>query len=343
MKRKQQLLSASLAAAGMFFLIIDTRTALAGASDGLQLCLRTVIPSLFPFFVLSNILVSTLQGSRISRGLRWLTKLCGTPAGTEGILLVGFLGGYPVGAQSAAQAYRDGHITKQTACRMLAFCSNAGPSFLFGITASLFSSAGMSWLLWGIHIFGAILIAALLPGKYREPTGFVPRRSSVSWTDAMKQGIRNMAAVCGWVIMFRVIITFLDRWVLWLLPKDLATAFTGMLEMTNGCVELNKIGNIGLRFCLCSAFLGFGGICVGLQTASVTRELGTGLYFPGKAAHGLLSFFISYFTQLLFFPAASRFHVEGLTVVFFLTCLARFLTFLLKTQKISSKIGRVRV
>lgn len=327
----------------MFFLIIDTRTALAGAGDGLQLCLRTVIPSLFPFLVLSNILVSALQGSRLSHGLRWLAKLCGTPEGTESILLVGFLSGYPVGAQSAAQAYRDGSITKQTAQRMLGFCSNAGPSFLFGIAASLFSSAGLAWLLWGVHILCAISIAVLLPGRCQETGSYVPQQSSVGWIEAMNRGVRSMASVCGWVILFRVVISFLDRWFLCLLPEYLAAAFAGMLEMTNGCVQLSEISSIGLRFCLCSAFLGFGGICIVLQTASVTKELGTGLYFPGKVAHGLLSFLLSYMIQLLFFPAAAQFRMDALLFLLFLGCLAGFLTFLQKSKKYSRKFTPLRV
>ena len=47
-----------LSAAGMLALILDGRTALQGASEGLALCMQAVIPSLCPFLFLSAILTS---------------------------------------------------------------------------------------------------------------------------------------------------------------------------------------------------------------------------------------------------------------------------------------------
>ena len=63
---KRKILTASLSASGILLLILDGKTAISGASEGLQLCIRSVIPSLFPFFVLSNLLTGTLLGQDIS-------------------------------------------------------------------------------------------------------------------------------------------------------------------------------------------------------------------------------------------------------------------------------------
>ena len=107
---------------GMIILILDTKTAIAGAYDGISLCIRSVIPSLFPFFVLSGILTGALTGIR-GRILAPIGRFCGMPRGSESILLTGLLGGYPIGAKSVAESYRNGQIDKNDAKRMLDFAA----------------------------------------------------------------------------------------------------------------------------------------------------------------------------------------------------------------------------
>ena len=70
---------------GMLILILDSKTALEGARAGLDLCIRTVIPSLFPFFVLSMVFTGALMGTSL-RWLRPVGALCGMPGGAEPLL-----------------------------------------------------------------------------------------------------------------------------------------------------------------------------------------------------------------------------------------------------------------
>ena len=123
----------------VFALIVDSQSALMGAREGLELCIKTVIPSLMPFFFLSVLLTNRLSGKKISM-LRPLGRILRLPEGAESIFLIGILGGYPVGAQAISQAAQAGSLDRSNAKRMLGFCSNAGPSFNFGILGRMFSS-----------------------------------------------------------------------------------------------------------------------------------------------------------------------------------------------------------
>ena len=218
---------------GMLALILDGRTAIDGARQGIELCLRTVIPSLFPFFVLSILLTSSLLGSSLAV-LRPLGRLFGMPDGAESLLIPAFLGGYPVGAQNVAAAFRSGQLTKPEAERMLSFCSNAGPAFLFGMAAAMFPRRWMAWALWGIHIVGALFAALLIPGKPAAPVRLT-KTSPHSPASALNTAITVMATVCGWVVLFRVLLAFLKRWFFWILPAAVQVAVTGILELSNGC------------------------------------------------------------------------------------------------------------
>lgn len=272
-------LTATLAALGILLLILNSKTAIAGARDGIDLCIRTVIPSLFPFFVLSMLLTNAMSGIH-SPLFRPLSKLCGIPTGSEILLITGLLGGYPVGAQAVAQACRSGQLTKKDGERMLGFCSNAGPSFFFGILPMQFRSSFAPLALWLIHIVSALTVGAILPGKSGRSVR-LPHSSPLGINGAVRRSIGITAGVCAWIVLFRILIAF-QALPLSLAPKPIGIGLIGLLELANGCCELTGISQESTRFIICSALLAFGGLCVCMQTVSATDGLGLGLYLPGK-------------------------------------------------------------
>ncbi len=312
---------------GMCILILDSKTALLGAQEGLSLCIRTVIPSLFPFFVLSILLTGSLMGGDLPF-LRPLGRLTGIPLGAESILLAGFLGGYPVGAQSIGTTYEKGQLSDADARRMLAFCNNCGPAFLFGMAASLFPYRWIPWALWAIHIASALAVSWLIPGTSCQKLPKTQSRT-VTLPSALHTAVRVMAGVCGWVILFRVMLAFLDRWFAWLLPTTYRVILAGILELSNGCCALTAIDNLGQRFVLCSAMLAFGGLCVSLQTVSVAGNADIRLYFPGKLLQTAISVLLSLLVQTLL-PQEMSMNIP-LLIPAFLSLL--FLAFLPKLRK----------
>ncbi len=291
MKRVKSCFSGCAAGIAILVVILDAKTTVSGGKEAISLCLQTIIPSLFPFFVLSGIINSYILGIK-SEALRPLGRMCKIPHGGESLLLLGLIAGYPVGAQLIANSYRDGALSKESARRMLGFCNNAGPAFLFGMLSPLFDHPLAPWLLWAIHMTGAVIIGWILPNEQWADCR-IPRIKPVTLSQSLQAALRTMATVCGWVILFRIVIAFCGRWFLWRLPAELQVLFTGMLELSNGCVMLTKIPDEGIRFLLAGVLLSGGGLCVGMQTASVAGSLGTGLYFPGKLLHMCLSAAIS--------------------------------------------------
>lgn len=261
-------------ALGMLVLILDGKTAMAGAAKGLELCLQTLIPSLFPFFLLSSMLTSSLPGG--------------------GILPTGILGGYPVGAANAAQAYRSGQISKEEAERMAVLCNCAGPSFIFGVIVPVIGDFRDGILIWSCYLLSILALWMLFPKiKVRA----IPK--PVTLQQALQGSIRAMSGVCGWVILFRVLLSILDRWVLWLIPQWGRTALYGILELSNGCLTLAGLPREHAVI-LAAGFIAFGGICVMLQTASVAEGLSLKYYFPGKVFQSA----VSMLAASLFFPGA---------------------------------------
>lgn len=311
--RRKTIISVATAI-GMGLLILDTKTAVAGAQSGVDLCIRTVIPSLLPFFFLSVLLTASLIGRKIGI-LKPVCRLCRIPEGAESIFLAGLLGGYPVGAQCVSQAVENGCLHKLDARRMLAFCSNCGPAFLFGIVAGLFDRWWDAWLLWGIHMASALCVGALLPGNPHACR--IPKISPIGPVQALERACKIMAGVCGWVVLFKVFLSFLQRWFLWMLPVELQIAIQGLLELSNGCIALSDIRNPDLRFVLCAGILSFGGLCVGMQTWSVVSEgVDRRLYFPGKVAQCAISLLLAATLQGMINWAVPALAVSVLAVIF---------------------------
>ena len=335
MKRYSSLLTGFAASAGMLALILDSKTALSGGAEGIDLCIRSVIPALFPFFVLSTLLTGSLLGTALPF-LRPIGLLCGIPKGAEPILVTGLLGGYPVGAQCISHACASGQLTRADGRRMLGFCNNAGPAFLFGMTGFLFENKAVPFVLWIIHIISAILTGAILPGK-SDAQILISSQSSPGVGQLLQQSLKNIASVCGWVIIFRIILAFGERWFLWLAPEPLQTVIAGVLELTNGYIALISIENDSLRFVLASAFLSFGGVCVALQTASVTgqADLDLRFYFPGKLIQTAISAVLAFYVSEYLFT--NRLKSTPIPLIAILLTVAGSI-FLLKNRKNSSSI-----
>lgn len=304
MRKKSNLLPTLFGAFAVLILILDTKTAFSGAVAGVKLCLYTMIPALFPFFVVSAYLNSRLCQMPLSF-LKPIGIFCKIPVGSEGLLLLGFLGGYPIGVQNVAQAFDNKILSYQTARRMTLFCNNAGPAFLFGMAASVFESRYIPWILWAIHIAVSLLIAAFLPK--REQAGCANfSTDAISLTAAMEKGLRSISILSGWVILFRILSAFILRWFGFMLSPALKVFLVGTLELANGCSELQSISSEGLRFILCAFLLGFGGLCVAMQSFSVCRILPVKKYVCCKLLHGALSMLFAYLLQFFLFPPAQQ-------------------------------------
>lgn len=324
------------ASIAMLVLILDGPTALSGAKSGMDMCLQSVIPSLFPFFVLSILLTSSLAGRSLPI-LRPLARITGIPEGSESIFLTGLLGGYPVGAQAVSTAHSMGSLTDTEATRMIVFCNNAGPAFIFGITAALMPSSRYAWLLWLIQILSALLTGLLLPGKVSRRIT-LPTAKQPTVTQALTAAIRIMATVCGWVVLFRTVLAFGQHWLFWLFPAWVQALLTGFLELANGCFSLINVDNIGLRFLLCAGMLSFGGLCVWLQTLSVAGHVPMRLYLPGKLLQSAIAITLALLSQK-WMPVGSRLEISIPVLVLPAAIIALFFLLGQKSSSIPAKAG----
>ena len=288
MNQRKNLLTGLLWSSLLLLLILDSRTALAAASEGIQLCLKTLIPSVFRFIVIGGFLCAAISTMRCPLLEKWLK----IPLCSFGYFLTGLICGYPVGAKVLQNAYRSGQIDRASASRMCCFCNNAGPAFIIGVLSSVFSSWQTGLIIWLIQILSAIITGILLPNStvtdYR-----VQNTSEINMHLQMKQTLSAVASICGWVILFRVILSYMDIWIMPSMPKLAQSLLTGFLELANGLCMLPLIESNAVRLIAATAMLSFGGMCVYFQTKSVAPELVGAHYIPCKILQSMIAINLS--------------------------------------------------
>lgn len=304
MKNYRKVAVAIITSVSMFLLVLNAKDSLAFANEALKLCTNSLIPSLFPFMFLATILNNALSGYRF-HFLHIISRLCRIPEGSEILFVLGILGGYPVGAQMIANAHRDDNLNKDDAQRMIGFCNNAGPSFIFGVVGPLFDTGLIPTFIWFIQILSAIITGALLSGSCSERTT-VSNQAHISVTDALERSVKTMGLICGWVLLFKIVVGFTEQHLAAVLPQCVCVFIAGVLELTNGCIALYGVESAGTRFILSSLFLALGGLCVALQTSSAVKPLQLKIYAVGKCIQGLISVLIAYIIQYFIFPFNER-------------------------------------
>lgn len=299
----------------MVGMLMSPREISAAARQGVELCLNVIIPSLFPFFVLSTLIIELGLARYVGRALegvmRPLFRVSG-PCSTA--VALGFLGGYPVGAKAAISLYEKGLCSKVEAERLLAFCNNSGPAFILGaVGAGILGSSRAGWILYLTHTAASLTVGLIFRFyKYKSPpsrasreqTGAVVRLTD-SFIHSVKSSMQSMFGICSFVIFFTVIIRLL--YISGVLPgiagalagifgvseASAANLLTGLIEMTSGLFALEGGATQLLtgKMAMAAFMLGWAGLSVHCQVLSFVGKSGLSpwTYISGKLLHGIIS------------------------------------------------------
>lgn len=320
------LLSVSL----MILLIIVPEPVLAGARNGLMLCGGTIIPSLYPFLVLSSFVIGSGAADSCGRLLEPLTRYAFNLPGSAGAaLFLGAIGGYPVGADAVSKLCANGSLSKKESERLLCFAINSSPAFIIGaVGAGFFHNTQTGMILYAAHILASFSIGFILrfaskSDSRRKCAGHhIAGKSdnlSLAFVKSVTGSAESIITICAFVVIFSALnsllnctgaITFLSSAVSAIIPPPptdaqfYSRAAVGILEVTNGCAAAS--GSVGFpAVLLASSMLGFSGLSVQFQVIALIKQSGLSakLFIATRFLHMLLSTALS-FVLFNIFPSA---------------------------------------
>lgn len=224
----------------MILLLVFPGLAAQGVAQAMELCTQSLIPALFPFFVVSSLLVGLPAWGRAVGFLRPLTRGLGISSPQAPLILVlSWLGGYGVCAQSLREAVDQGSLSPQEGERLLVLGTAASPGFVLGAVGCLMLGAPvLGGLLLASCLLGNLICALVLrlvlgkaPGQPGETAS--RRKVRLSLPRAIGGGVNSCLSVCGSVLFFRTLWQLAQG----LLPlSQLGQGLLGsILEVTSGC------------------------------------------------------------------------------------------------------------
>lgn len=264
----------------MLCLLLRADTTMAAASAACRLFVTAVLPGLFPYMVLAQMLVSRVK--RLTPGA---------------VMLLGWGGGSPTGARLMTGC---AGLPRREQVRIAVSCATMSPMFLLGTVGG--------WL--GSRTAGAVVLVSVIAGGWiagwmayalprrdpftrsrgSSPQGGAP--ASLSFGAAVEQSARTMLLVCGTMVMLRVFAALAGE----ALPSAVRLPVTTLLEVTTGAAEIAGLPlPLPLRTALIAGAAGFGGMAVIMQNRAVYPAdflpLGTQLLW--QALHGGISFLLA--------------------------------------------------
>lgn len=266
----------------MLCLLFRASQTMEAAAAACRLFVTAALPGLFPYMVLSLMLVSRVK--RMSPGL---------------LLLLGWGGGSPTGARLLPLC---SGLTRKQRIRLAASCATMSPMFLLGTVGGWLGSATAGAVVLGSVILGGWLTGLMAGASRRAPLSHpqaddsFPQGgalgASLSFGAAIETSARTMLLVCGTMVMLRVFAALAGA----LLPAALVLPVTTLLEVTTGASVIAGLPlPLAFRTALIAGATGFGGMAIIMQNRAVMGEslMPLGMQILWQAVHGAASFLLA--------------------------------------------------
>lgn len=302
--------------------IVHTEIISEAVRASLTMCTETVIPSLFPFLVLSSFIIHSGLLRTSGKFLEPASRLLFNLPGEAGVaLILGLIGGFPIGPKTTSELYNAGEITKLQAQRMMLFNIGGGPAFVIGtVGVAMFGSLKSGLLLYASMVFAFLILGLFFCMKLSKSecsitdfgNDFGTKVSDTLKTDmpktkslgeaihcSVKSGTDAMISICAYIVIFSALTSLMA---IYIKNTDILNTLTAFAEVTRGCKLYSAARGTG-GITAAAGIISFAGLCIHCQVLSYVREvdLPYGKFFAARiAAAGLAALFCR--AAVLIFP-----------------------------------------
>ncbi|MGM9683022.1 MAG: hypothetical protein ACI3XQ_05435 [Eubacteriales bacterium] len=309
-----QIIFCGMSVFSLFLIIRNSDIAIDYMMRGMKLCTTTVIPSLFPFMVTSELIVMSGAGEAFGKLLGKPAKfLFGIGGGGCCAFLLGTLCGFPVGTRSAVSLYRQGAITKSELSHIITFSNNPSSAFVISaVGVSLFGCRKFGVALYFMTLASSVItgiaggiirkIATRRRGAAEDgervecyPDGSGERKRSAGiggFTSAITSAASGMLNVCAFVIFFSAFMGTLGTLLSSVGLSGRASAFIFCIfELTGGVCSASGLTPVGVGAVMAAFAVGWSGLSVHFQIISLCNGINISFrpFFAAKLAQGIIN------------------------------------------------------
>lgn len=263
-------------------MLFSPKAVFEGAESGLLLWFQVVFPTLFPFMLVSGLMLSGGGLVVISRifGRLFSTLFATSPNGSFAVI-AGFLCGYPMGAKVSADLVRSGKISRDEGAYMLSFCNNTSPIFIMNfIVWKTFDREELMiptlLILIGVPAFLSLFFRRFyLKGRKKFPDLSDKKKNNVKLLNfemldsCLADSFESIVKVGLYIIFFSILIALPGKLSA---GHPLLAGILPTLEMTNGILMIHKAApDLTVSYPLILGLTSFGGFCSAAQTKCMLK------------------------------------------------------------------------
>lgn len=280
-KKKIQVVMILLLLSILVYLILAPSNVIESVNFSISIWKDNLFPTLFPFFVVSNLLMQygfiDIIGKLLECPMNHLFHL---PKDSGFVLAVSLFSGFPSGSKYTSDLVKNKKITPEEGARLLTFTHYSNPLFITGMIGNILLNNKMfAYIILIAHISGGLITGYLYNYAFpfvgeekeykKEKTVLKPFGELLQ--TCIFSSLNTMFLLLGIVTIFLILNSFLQSMLnLSSLPQAI---LAGILEMTQGvklisALEISEL----LKVIIITMILSFGGFSVHMQVLGIISD-----------------------------------------------------------------------
>lgn len=258
---------------------------------------NTLVPSMFPMFILSDILINYNFTEYIPKKIvNFFSKLFNISSQAVLIVLLSMISGFPSNAINIKSAYDKNLISKEEAEHLLLFTHFANPLFILQTVGSFYLNNNKYGIIILIsHLLSSIIIGVLFRKKnnYSKINYISKNNKSQSFgtviSNSINKTINSLLMISGTITLFLILSTLIIN--IFKLNNTLSILIQGILEMTMSISNLSLLNiNDITKVVITSMIISFGGLSIHMQVfSSLDEKIKYKNYFIGRLYQTIIS------------------------------------------------------
>lgn len=273
--------------------------------QGFAMWAECVLPSLFPFMIITLIFVKTGIADKASLPLKRAMQKIKFPPCAGACFIMSVCSGYPAGSRIVSEFYTDGLIDRHSSPKLAYLCSSSGPLFIIGsVGFKMFGDKLVGLKILAAHILSILIVAVIISVASKKSAQILSERKPQGGNllyNVFYGGVISVAVAGGFIAFFYVVSKFVADFKLLYPLQRLFNLFcgeqaaegvcTGLVEATAGCRALSACESF-FAVPLAGFLITFGGVSILCQQLCYLTPIGVKpLKFIGvKALQALLCF-----------------------------------------------------
>ena len=265
--------------------------------DGTILFVKNLLPNIFLFFIISDILNNYNIINYLSPLGNVFSKLFKVSKEGTYVFFMSMLSGFPGNSKFIKELLDNNRISEQDANKLLTFTHFSNPLFIIStIGINFLNNKKIGFIILICHFITNIILGLLFRNIYKSENKTLLKKESISlpFIPLLKNSISNtfnsLMVIYGIIIFFFILTTIIN--INLKLDYFHQTLLNGFIEMTNG---LNMIKNlnfsIDIKASLMAFFISFGGLSIHMQVMSMLSnyKINYFVYLIARLLHASIS------------------------------------------------------